>query len=377
MARKRANNEGTVYKLPGGGWRAQISLDGRRISHAFSTRRECHDWIQKIQNQIDDGMTYAGTQLTFGEYMQDWITNSKTTKRRSTWTQYEQVNRIHIAPFIGRVKLIDLRAKHIQMLYNQLLEKNVGIQTVRKVHTLLHSALHQAVKIGLVSHNPASFVDPPREPIREVVILNESQVSQMLLNARGHRWEALYHLAIVTGMRESELLGLKWTDLDWVRQSLKVERQLQRPVGKGVEFVPPKTRCGKRSIALGENTIRVLRAHNERQQAERSAAGEDWVEYGLIFTTRNGTPIHQRNLLRDFKELIRRTGLPPIRFHDLRHTAASLMLNHNIPVIVVSRRLGHARASITMDVYGHLIPCMQEEAAKLIDRLVTPICGDD
>jgi integrase len=206
-----------------------------------------------------------------------------------------------------------------------------------------------------------------------MAILNESQISQMLVTAKGHRWEALYHLAIVTGMRQSELLGLKWTDLDYIRKYLKVERQLQRPVGNGVEFISPKTRFGKRSIALGENTMDLLHIHYERQQVERLAAGETWVEYGLIFTTSNGTPIHQRNLQRDFKALIKQAGLPPIRFHDLRHSAASLLLNHDVPVIVVSRRLGHARTSITMDVYGHLIPSMQAEAAELIDELVTPI----
>ena len=173
-------------------------------------------------------------------------------------------------------------------------------------------------------------------------------------------------------MHESELLALKWTDLDWIRKYLKVERQLQRPAGNGVVFIPPKTGNGKRSVALGEMTVEVLHAHYERQQIERLAAGETWVEYGLIFTTSNGTPIHQRNLQRDFKSLIKKAGLPPIRFHDLRHTAASLMLNHDIPVIVVSRRLGHARTSITLDVFGHLLPSMQAEAAELIDGLVTP-----
>jgi integrase len=194
----------------------------------------------------------------------------------------------------------------------------------------------------------------------------------MLVAAKGHRWEALYHLAIVTGMREAELLGLKWTDLDWIRKYLKVERQLQRADGNGVQFTPPKTWYGNRSVALGENTIEVLHTHYERQQVERLAVSKTSEEYGLIFTTSNGTPIHQRNLMRDFNALIKQTGLPPIRFLDLRHTAASLILNPDIPVIVVSRRLGYARTSITLDVYGHLLPSMQAEAAELIDGLVTP-----
>lgn len=339
----------------------------------FNTQREGLEWIRKTRGQIDDGLTFASTKMTLGKYLVGWLTSTKAAKRRSTWTHYEQLNRQHISPNLGRIKLKDLRAEHIQGLYNHLLEKEIGVHTIRKTHALLHSALQQAVKIGSINHNPASFVDPPRKSIQEMAILNESQISQMLVTAKGHRWEALYHLAIVTGMRQSELLGLKWTDLDWIRKYLKVERQLQRPVGNGVEFISPKTRFGKRSIALGENTMDLLHIHYERQQVERLAAGETWVEYGLIFTTSNGTPIHQRNLQRDFKALIKQAGLPPIRFHDLRHSAASLLLNHDVPVIVVSRRLGHARTSITMDVYGHLIPSMQAEAAELIDELVTPI----
>lgn len=372
MARKRGNNEGSIHKLPNGRWRGQVLHEGHRLSKVFPTQRECQEWVRVTRNQIDDGMTYISTQITLDEYMQGWLTNAKTTKRQSTWLHYEELHRIYISPNSGGIKLKDLRAEHIQRLYNKLVGEGIGIHTIRKIHAVLHSALQQAVKIGSINHNPASLIDPPRKPTREMAILNESQVSQMLVTAKGHRWEALYHLAVVTGMRESELLGLKWTDLDWIRKYMKVERQLQRPAGNGVVFISPKTGYGKRSVALGERTIEILRHHYERQQGERLSAGDTWVESGLIFTSSIGTPIHQRNILRDFKTLLKQAGLPPIRFHDLRHTAASLMLNHGVSVIVVSRRLGHARTSITMDVYGHLIPSMQTEAAELIDALVIP-----
>jgi len=174
-------------------------------------------------------------------------------------------------------------------------------------------------------------------------------------------------------MREMEILGLKWNDLDWVKQTLKIERQLMRPEEGKIRFTPPKTKAGKRSLKLGSKTIEMLRAHNNRQQGERIAAGEKWEKHDLIFPNSLGGPIHPRNLLRDFKKLLCEAGLPEIRFHDLRHTAASLMLNHGIAPIVVSQRLGHARTSITLDVYGHLMPSMQTEAADVIDELITPI----
>jgi integrase len=225
----------------------------------------------------------------------------------------------------------------------------------------------------MIGRNPVSFAKPPKEPATEMDILNESQVCQMLIAAQGHHLEALFHLAVISGMRQMELLGLKWTDLDWIKRALKIERQLIKPDGDGVRFGAPKTRYGKRSITLGVKTIEILRKHYDNQRMEQGRSGEAWQDNGLIFTTSNGTPIHPRNVLRDFRKLLRKAELPPIRFHDLRHTAASILLNQGIPVIVVSRRLGHARASITLDIYGHLIPTMQNEVAEMIDELVMPI----
>ena len=143
--------------------------------------------------------------------------------------------------------------------------------------------------------------------------------------------------------------------------------------GIGVEFSTPKTKFGRRTILLGKNTLQVLRDHQDRQRTIQLAAGRKWQDYGMIFSTRIGTPIHPRNLVREFKKLLSDAGLPPIRFHDLRHTAASLMLNNNIPLIVVSRHLGHSRPSITLDKYGHLIPTMHVDAIEKLDELITPV----
>jgi integrase len=285
---------------------------------------------------------------------------------------YEQLSREYILPHLGKIKLRELRPENIQGLYNWLLEQGIGTYTVLKAHAVLQSALSHAVKIGVIGHNPASVTIPPKKPAEEMTILDEGQVSQLLIAAHGSQLEALLHLALATGMREMELLGLKWVDLDWVKQTLKVERQLVRPEEGKVKFAPPKTRSGKRSLALGPETITALRKHYKHQHAERKAAGEKWQDHDLIFANRLGGPIHPRNLLRDFKQLLQYAELPEIRFHDLRHTAASLMLNDGTPPIVVSKRLGHAKASITLDVYGHLIPDMDAKAAEGIDRLLVP-----
>ena len=303
----------------------------------------------------------------------DWLASKQFSLRQTTWIHYDQLVRLYLIPFLGLIKIRALQPSHIQRLYNHLLEQGVGIPTIRKSHTVLHSALSYAVRTGLLTRNPAAPTMPPKGPPKEMKIYDESQVSQMLVAARDHRWEALFQLAVTTGMRQMELLGLRWTDLDWLSKTLRVERQLVRPAGEGVKFLPPKTRFGRRAVAIGPQTIEALRRHDGRQHAERVKAGDCWQELGLIFTTKTGGPIHPRNLLRDFKILVREAGLPVIRFHDLRHTAASLMLNHGIPLIIASRRLGHARPSITLDVYGHLIPNRQAEAAELMDELVVPL----
>jgi len=373
LARKRANNEGSLFKLPSSHWCAQISLGGKRISKTFHTQKEGQEWIRKMRGLVDDGLTYSNTRLTVNEFMDSWITTIKTIRRKSTWTHYESLTRRYIKPALGNNKLLNLRAEQVQFFYNDLQESGVSIHTIDKIHTAFHAALEHAMRLGMINRNPAHFVRPPKIPPKEMAILTDSQVCAFLVTLQGHRWEALFHLAIVTGARQMELLGLKWTDVDWVRKVLKIERQLERPDGNGVQFSPPKTKNGRRTINLGKRSMEILRIHHEKQQQLRKEAGEIWSEHGLIFTTNNGTPIHPRNLLRDFRILLKDAGLPQIRFHDLRHTAATLMLNNSVPVIVVSRRLGHAKASITLDVYGHLIPSMQAEAAELMDELVMPV----
>lgn len=373
MTRRRGNNEGSLHPRANGTWRAQVTVQGRRLSYTAKTRRDVQEWIKRTQEQIDNGMSYASTQRSLADYLRGWLTSEQSVLAQSTWAHYEQLTRSYIIPCIGQITLKNLRTEHIQGLYNHLKSQNVGDYTVMKIHTLLHSSLKLAVQTGTIGRNPTSYAHPPKEPISEMGILNESQVSQFLISVIGHRWGALFHLAIATGMRQMELLGLQWDDLDWIRQTIKVERQLARPNKTGVRFSSPKTRFGKRTVALGEQTTLVMRNHYERQQAGRQVSGEKWVEHGLIFTNSIGGPIIARNLLREFYKLLKVAGLPRIRFHDLRHTAASLMLNNGVAPIIVSRRLGHSRASITLDIYGHLIPSMQTEAAELIDQLITPI----
>jgi len=276
---------------------------------------------------------------------------------------------------LGKFQLRDLKPEHIQQLYNQMVKKERGLRTVQLVHSVLHRALVHAVKLGLISRNPDDATTPPKPKLKEMQFLDENQVQQLLITAqvRNDRFYALYYLAIATGMRQGELLGLKWLDLDWEQGFLQVKRQLSRKKGGGFELTAPKTRSGVRRIDLGENTLQVLRKHRQQQFIKMQMVGEKWQDNDLVFPSEIGTVINRANLLKMFKSLLKEAGLPSIRFHDLRHTGASLLLNNGIPVMIVSRRLGHARPSITLDIYGHLIPGKQKEVAMLMDQLLTPI----
>ena len=369
----RGKNEGSISKRPNGHWRAQVSLEGKRLSFSAKTQKECQTWLRNMLEQKTAGMTFDDAKVTMAEYMEDWLASSKASHRFTTWDQYRRMTHNNILPGIGKIKLSELRPSQIQHLYDTLLSQNIGHYALLKTHTVLRSALSRAVKIGMIPRNTASVVMLPKEPAKEMQILDESQVNRFLVAASGHRFEALYHLAVVTGMRVMELLGLKWTDLDWIRQTLKVERQILRPHGQGIEFASPKTKFGKRTLKLGSKTIDALRQHDWLQQKERIAAGDKWQNLDLIFTNHLGGPLLYRNLFRDYKALLEEAGLPLIRFHDLRHTAASIMLNHNVPVITVSRRLGHSKPSITLDIYGHLMANAQTDVAEMMDDLISPI----
>jgi len=238
---------------------------------------------------------------------------------------------------------------------------------------VLHCALEKAVKNNLLLRNPAHGANLPRANQPEMKVFDEGQITQFLIASHNTRNEALYHLAVTTGIREGELFGLKWADLFWTSGILHVQRQVQHIPHQGWGFSEPKTKAGRRTIKLGEVTLQILRNQLCRQQQEIAFAGNRWQDNGLIFPSSIGTPMNPSNLRKDFNQLLGQAGLQKIRFHDLRHSAASLMLNNGIPVIVVSKILGHSKPSVTLDVYGHLYNEMQDKAAQLMDDLVTPI----
>lgn len=351
---------------------AQVTIQGRRISKYFRTQREGLDWLQEMRSQIQNGLTMAGAQMSLSDYLDQWLGTIRESVRPKTLLQYTQIVRGHIFPMLGKIKLKDLRPDQIQALYNSKRKAGVSARTVILIHAVLHKALKHALKMGIIGRNPADAVTRPRIQRKEMRTLTDAQDRSFLSVAEHNRFNVLYWLAVTTGLRQGELLGLKWSDLDWNNHRLRIVRQLQRLPG-GLEFTEPKSAAGRRVIALGASTLEKLRKQQDIQSEARQRAGGSWKENDLIFPTPLGTPTDPSNLYHGFKELLKKAGLPDIRFHDLRHTAATLMLRQGVHPKVVQERLGHSDITLTLNTYSHVLPAMQDEAAEKLDTLLTPI----
>src|SRR3990172_536180 len=369
MAKRRGNQEGSIYPRENGSWRAQVSVTGRRLSFTGTSHKECREWIQRTSKQIQSGLTYEGTQLTLAEFAEGWLAQRKADLRPGSWALYDSTIKQYVVRAVGRFRLAELRSAHIQAFYDGMVRENTGPYVIRSSRKILGTILNQAVKLALIPSNPMKAAIPPKQPQSEMRILDEDQVQRFLLAVREFYPDdlALYQLAITTGMRQSELLGLKWSDLDWANGVLNVKRQYLRLPDGSSAYMPPKTKSGIRSIRLGQATLAILRAHRSRQFQESQQDQDE------IFSGKPGIPLHASILTKRYKRLLREAGLPALRFHDLRHTAASMMLHKGVSVLVVSKRLGHAKASITLDIYGHLVPSMQELAAEVTDEVTMPV----
>jgi integrase len=373
MSRRRGNNEGSLYQRKDGLWCAQVSLEGRRLTKYAKTQKECRSWIKETIAKIDGGLTFEATLMTMERFFELWLNGKELSRRPGTVENYRKITSSYILPKIGQMRLQDLTPTHITQLYLLLKEEGKGARSVQAVHVILHCALKQAVREGLLGRNPVDAVDRPRVEQTETQILSEEQARQLLAIASGSLYETVFCLALISGMRKGELLGLKWSDLDQTKGTILVQRQLQLVKPEGYILVPPKTKAGKRQIKLGQGMLAKLENHRRNQEALKAAAGDKWKENNLIFTSSIGTYMDQSRVHKEFKRLLTKAGLPDLRFHDLRHTSLSFLLENGTPVNTVQQRAGHSKASVTVDIYGHAMAGSQNQAADRIDELVTSI----
>jgi integrase len=376
MAKRRGNHEGGLYRRKDGLWCAQVSLGGRRLTKYSRSPAECREWIKETLARIDGGLTYEARQITLEQFMRTWLEGKTLSIRPTTAKGYRGTAERDILPFLGRVRLQQILPSHLKQLYAQLKDEGKGPRMIQLAHVVLHAALHQAVRECILGRNPADAVQRPRVERTEFQILNEEQAHQFLIAASGSPYETLFYLALATGMRKGELLGLKWSDLDWSKGILLVQRQLQQIAGQGFSLVTTKTKAGRRQIKVGQETLKRLETHRAQQEAVKTLTGERWQENDLIFASTIGTFLDQSKVSRELKKVLKKAGLPPIRFHDLRHTSISFLLEMGMPVNTVQQRSGHSKASVTTDIYGHPMARSQDEAAQRIEEVITPIAVD-
>ena len=305
---------------------------------------------------------------TVQQFVARWLETARPTLEYSTFVRYEEYMRIHVIPILGRIRLTRLSAQNVQELYSRKLADGLSPTTVHHLHTVLHRALRQAMRWGLVSRNVTEIVDPPRIAKTQHQTLTADQAKQFLSSVRGDRLEALYVLAIMTGMRQGELLGLHWHEVNLETETIHVRSQLKR----GGVLGSPKTDSSRRQIDLPAIAIEALRRQRIRHLHERSEAGASWSESNLVFINSVGNAINPSNLRsRSYVPLLKSTRLPVIRFHELRHSTATLLLSLGCNPKVVQELLGHSQIGVTMDVYSHALPTMQKDAMSALNRLLS------
>lgn len=373
--------EGHIRKRGPGRWAVVLYLgrdpatgkEKRRWYTVRGTRRDAERLRAKLVHEFYLGTYVEPTRITLREFLTRFLEGIRPSVAPSTYSVYEMVVRRYMLPSLGPVLLARLTPDAIQKMINRLVEeggpdgKPLSPATALKTLSVLHRALEQAVRWGLIGRNPCKLVDRPKIPRTEMQVWDEEQVRLFLAEAkRTSRYYPLYLAAVTTGMRQGELLGLRWKDVDLASGVARISQIYYRG-----SFREPKSQRSRRTVVLPEVLVRELVELKRRQEEEKRIIGEDYNRLDLVFVQSNGKPVHVRNMIRrDFEPIMRRAGVPKIRFHDLRHTHATYLLKRGVHPKIVSERLGHSRIGTTMDIYSHVFPEMQREATRQVDRLL-------
>jgi integrase len=305
------------------------------------------------------------------QFLDKWLTASaKQSVKVRTYEGYESIARVRVVPRIGTKLLARLTALDLQALYTELTDAGLSARSVHHTHRVLHRAFGQAVKWNILARNPCDGTTAPRPQRAEMKVLTPEQVRAFLAATVDHPAHALYTLAVTSGMRAGELLGLQWGDVDLDDGHLTIRRALQQQNSAGLVFVTPKTAKSRRRILLSQRAIDALRAHRDRQTFHRRQIGSEWRDLDLVFPGPFGGPTDPSWSRQVFYAALETAGMPRVRFHDLRHTAATLALIQGVHPKVVSDMLGHGSVGLTLDTYSHLLPAMHQQAAAAMDAIL-------
>jgi integrase len=392
MSKKRGNGEGSISKRKDGRWQASISI-GRdpetgKLKRSYiygKTRKEVGDKLQQELHKLSSGIIIEDSKITVAQWMDQWLeAYKKPSVRPKTYESYEYIIRLHINPIIGLIKLKDLKPITLQNMYNIKYNKGredgeggLSARTVRYIHIILHQALKQAVENNLIPRNVSESTTLPMQTAKEIMVMSVEEQTKFLSAIKDERLAAAFMLELATGIRLGELLGLRWSDVDLDKGTIRINQALARikdfdsnsDCNTKLVFQEPKTAAGKRTIPIPSPVLPIIKQHKWNQNCEKIAAVGSYNDLELVFCSEVGTPIEPRNLVRKFKSLLKKHELINTNFHSLRHTYATRLLESDVPAKVAQVLLGHSSIKMTMDTYSHVLPEIKTEEVKKIDYL--------
>jgi integrase len=377
--KSRRKGSGSVFRRPerkgGKEWVAQIILeDGSTRQRYFKTQAEADIALNEMLYEQRHGTLATGPRQTLKHFMEYWLEDvHKPTIRISSYIRYRGILDKHIFPLIGSIQLQKLTVQDIEKFYAQLAKNGLSAKTIKVIHAVLHKGLAHAVYLNLVSRNICDIARKslPRQIRYETTILTKEQAQKLLEQARGQHLETLLIFAITTGMRRGELIALRWSDVHFEERYLHVSHSARHAgrAGYGLLINEPKTASGRRKIELSSFLIEVLTQHRASQQKARQRAEKAWQEHDLVFCDEHGGYLNPNRPLLWLKKLLKDAGLPPMRFHDLRHSAATFLLAMGVHIKVVQELLGHSNVTTTLNIYSHVLPSLQQDAMDKLSGL--------
>jgi integrase len=369
MAR-RTHGEGSVYMRKDGRAAASIIYEGKRITKYGRTKKEAREKLDAYLDELKQGKVVIGPKQTVKQYLENWLENSRRLKVEITTAErYDSAIRVHLVPAFGHLRLDQLTREHVQVFYAKLLNDGLAPRTIQLIHMVLSTALNDAVEGGILARNVCEKLTVPRAEKYEAHFLTRGEAQRLLAAARGHRLWLFILMAITMAPRRGELTGLRWSDIDLSGGVVHIQRTVGRVRGLGKIAKSPKTKSSFRKVRLPQVVLDGLEEQRKFIDRIRAQAGSTWQENDLVFPNKNGCYLDHWVVLRQFKKVLQEAGLPDMRFHDLRHSAATLLLAAGVNIKVVQEILGHSNINTTLMLYGHVLPDMQKEASDRMDDM--------
>ena len=376
----RAPGSGSVSKNPSGTYRAQVTIPStsgnkpHRETRSFSTKRKAEEWMRQSIYDIDSGLSAENHNITLDEYHKKWVSIKQMKVRVRTLDDYQRLCRLYIVPYFGSKSMRSIKTADVNSFYVSLSSRGTGVPTIDYVHRVLRTIFSDAIREGVVSFNPCVYASRPRvKKSRNVEVMSESEVISFLNLADETSFGMLLRTAVMTGMRLGELLGLTWRDVNFAEGKILVNKQIPTRHVKGVPRVatPTKTDAGNRILPVGKVLLQNLQRHYELQRAHITFKGSSWKDQNLVFPSNIGTPLQAGYPEKTCKLIFTEIRLDDsFTLHNLRHTAASIMLKNGMSLVEVSKYLGHSSPSITAEIYAHVMPGGLEKAMDIFDNVI-------